>query len=99
LTLNDIAILSECSKSTSTRDAQREGWPYRNYAVRGGQERRYHIKDLPEDIQAAYAASLNLTFESLQNQLNPPAKVESKGRIDRYTGRAAANKLIKSLDA
>ncbi|MHB9292657.1 hypothetical protein Holit_01759 [Hollandina sp. SP2] len=98
LTLSDIAILSGCSKSTSIRDAQREGWPYRSYAVRGGQERRYHIKDLPEDIQAAYAVSLNLTLDALQTQLKPPPKVSVKATIDGYKGRSKEEKPIKTLN-
>jgi hypothetical protein len=60
LTVDEIAQLM------TTRRVQQiskvKNWPYRSYAVRGGQERRYHIKDLPEDIQIAYAASLNLSL-------------------------------------
>ncbi|MDR2392921.1 MAG: hypothetical protein LBD93_02015 [Treponema sp.] len=63
----------------------------------GGPQKRFHIKDLPEDIQVAYAASLNLSFEALQNELKPVPKAEVKVAIDGYNCRSAANKTFKAL--
>jgi hypothetical protein len=82
LTIGKIALLLRVSKSTIIRRAHREHWAYRSYPVRGGQERRFHIKDLPEDIQIAYAKSLKLDLEALQRELKPPLKVDSKAKLE-----------------
>jgi hypothetical protein len=67
--------------------AKRGKWHRRAFSANGGPEYRYHLKDLPEDIQAAYAASLQVPFEALQNQLKPPPKAPVKVTIDGYKGR------------
>jgi len=74
LTLNEITELLSVTKSAVKKRAQREGWPYRSYAVRGGKERRYHIANLPEDIQTAYAASIKTTLTDLRNQIKNPRR-------------------------
>jgi hypothetical protein len=59
LTVNEIAALLSCSRGwIIQRAGGKEPWPYRSYAVRGGKERRYHLGNLPEDIQTAYADSV-----------------------------------------
>jgi hypothetical protein len=63
-----------------------------------GHEHRYHIKDLPEDIQAAYAASLNMPLEAFQNELKPPPKVPVKVNIGSYKGRSKEEKPLKTKD-
>jgi hypothetical protein len=97
LSSNDIAKLLAIDPRSANRIAKRKGWPYRSYAVRGGQERRFHIKDLPEDIQAAYAASVNMPLEAIKAELKPLPKAEVKVTIDGYTCRSASNKTFKTL--
>jgi putative transposase len=89
LTANEIALLLNLEKDSIKKRAQRKGWPYRSYAVRGGQERRYHLADLPEDIQAAYAAGIQASLEELRSRLKPAVKPEKKVVIPRYSGRGA----------
>jgi hypothetical protein len=95
LTLNEIAELLSVPKDTVKKRAKRNDWPYRSCAVRGGKERRYHLANLPEDIQAAYAASVKTSLEDLRNQLKPAVKAEKKIDIPRYSGRGARTGDIK----
>jgi hypothetical protein len=75
--------------------AKRGKWHRRAFSVNGGTEYRYHVKDLPEDIQAAYAASLQMPLEALQNELKPPPKAPVKVTIDGYKGRSKEDTLQK----
>jgi len=95
LTLNDIAELISLDKSTVIRKAQKESWPYRTYAVRGGKERRYHLLNLPEDVQAAYAASIKVSLTDLQRQLKPDLFPDKKVIIPGYNGRSSTRKETK----
>jgi hypothetical protein len=78
--------------------ANRESWPYRTVDGNGGSQKRFNIENLPEDIQIAYATSLNLTLEALQTQLKPPPKAPVKASIGAYTGRSKEEKPVKSLN-
>jgi hypothetical protein len=98
LTLYEIAQLLAITKTTAFRRAQRYHWPYRSYAVRGGHERRYPLVTLPEKIQIAYAASIQIPFEDLQNQLKPAPKAIVKVNIGNYTGRTVVEKPVKLWD-
>ncbi|MDR0584594.1 MAG: hypothetical protein LBG57_09645 [Treponema sp.] len=98
LTANEIVQLLSRRKCTIIRRAQRESWPYRSYAVRGGKERRYRLADLPEYVQAAYAASIKTSLEELQARLKPAVKPGKKIDIPRYSGRGARTGEIKSKD-
>jgi putative transposase len=98
LTANEIAQLLSREPRTILLRAKKGGWPYRSYAVRGGKERRYHLKDLPEDIRAAYAAGTQTTPEDLQNQLKPAPKAVVKANIGNYTGRAVIEKQVKAWE-
>jgi transposase InsO family protein len=98
LTLNEIAILINRTKVRIVQRAQKESWPFRSYAVRGGKERRYHLLNLPEDIQTAYAASIKLSLTDLQNQLKPASKPDKKINIPRYSGRGASTGEIKPIE-
>jgi hypothetical protein len=66
--------------------AKREGWPYRSYTARGGKERRYHLKNLPEDIQTACAESLAVSLTELQSALKPASIPEKKVVLANYNG-------------
>ncbi|MDR0584545.1 MAG: hypothetical protein LBG57_09400, partial [Treponema sp.] len=98
LTVKEIAKLLSRHKSNIIRRAQREDWPYRSYAVRGGPERRYHLATLPEDIQIAYAASIKTSLEELRARLKPASKPGKKIDIPRYSGRGARTGEIKNMD-
>jgi hypothetical protein len=99
LTANDMALLLSREPRTILWRAKKEAWSYRSYTVRGGKERRYHLKDLPEDIQAAYAASIQTSLEDLQNQLKPAPKAVIKVNIGNYTGRTVIGKPVKTWEA
>ena len=98
LTFNKIAELISRSRGRIIQRAKDGGWAYRSYPFRGGQERRFHIKDLPEDIQAAYAAGLNMPLEALQSELKPPPKAPLKINISAYKDRSKEEKPIKIWD-
>jgi hypothetical protein len=85
------------AKRVINRWAKEQKWPYRMVDGNGGPQKQFHIKDLPEDIQIAYAASLNLTFEAFQNDLKPLPKAEIKVSIDGYDYRCSSKKSFKVL--
>ncbi len=60
----------------------------RSFTVNGGKEFRYRLADLPEDVQIAYAASLNTSLAELRAELAPSEKAEKKVSVPRYSGRA-----------
>jgi hypothetical protein len=76
-----------------------EHWLSRNERANGGIRRIYQVAALPEDIQIAYAASLKLPLQELQNQLKPLSKHEKKIDIPRYNGRGAKTKEVKPIDS
>jgi transposase InsO family protein len=98
LTLNEIAFLMNLKKDSVKKWAQRKKWPYRSYTVRGGRERRYHLANLPEDVQTAYAASIKTSLEDLRNQLKPALKTEKKINIPRYSGRGAGIGEVRTIE-
>jgi hypothetical protein len=65
----------------------------------GGKHPHYHIADLPEDIQTAYAASLELPLKFLQRQFEPALKTDKKVDIPRYHARAAKTDALKRTRA
>lgn len=97
LTIKEIAQLLNCSRGWIIQKAKDGNWPYRSYTVRGGKERRYHLATLPEDVQRAYAASIQTTLEDLRRQLQPDAKPQKKIDI-RYSCRSDEKKPVKILD-
>jgi transposase InsO family protein len=98
LTDNKIAQLLKKSRRWIYEKSKQEGWQYCSYAVRGGKERRYHLANLPEYVQTAYAASIKLSLSDLQNQLKSDSKPDKKINIPRYSGRGAKIKAIKTIE-
>jgi putative transposase len=98
LTLKEIAGLVSLTKGWIIQRAQREGWPYRSYTAQGGKQRRYHLANLPKDIQTAYAASIKNSLEELQNQLKPDSKPNKKVTIPRFSGRGAKTGEVKTIE-
>ena len=98
LTLNGIAELLSRAKCSIIRRANNEGWPYRSYAARGGKERRYHLADLPEDIQRAYAESLTISLDELQGALKPASICEKKVVLANYNGRKEGGGELPPLE-
>ena len=88
LTLSEIAELLSRTKVRIIQRANKEGWPYRSYAARGGKERRYHLGNLPEDIQTAYAASIQTSLADLQSRLQPGAALEKKVLLANHNARS-----------
>jgi putative transposase len=99
LTLTEIAELLSLTKGPVIRMAKLKNWPYRSYATRGGQERRYHLARLPEDVQAAYAERNGTTLEELRSRLKPASKPDKKMVIPRYSGRGARTGNIQNMDS
>jgi putative transposase len=79
LTAKQIAPLLNLKINSVNVRAKRDAWPYRSYAVRGGRERRYHLANLPANVQTAYAAAVNMSLDDLKAELNPALKSESPG--------------------
>ena len=98
LTDNEIAQLLGKSRRWINNRANKEKWPYRSYAVRGGQERRYQIRKLPEDIQAAYAVSIKLSLADLKNELLPKLPPEKKVNVPGFAGRGAKTGEVKTIE-
>ncbi|MDR2729418.1 MAG: hypothetical protein LBB81_00785, partial [Treponema sp.] len=98
LTINEIAKLLVLTRGWIIQRAKLESWSYRSYAVRGGQERRYHLANLPEDIQTVYAASIKISLADLQSQLKPDSKPDKKIDIPRYSGRGTKIKEVKTIE-
>ncbi len=88
LTPDDIAPLFSTTSRSIRRRANWEAWPRRKQSVQGGQQYRYRLADLPEDVQIAYAASLQTSLEALRAELAPAEKAEKKADVPRYNGRA-----------
>lgn len=88
LTPDDIATLFSTTSRSIRRRANRELWPRRKQSVQGGKQYRYRLADLPEDVQAAYVASLQTSLEALRAELAPAEKAEKKASVPRYNGRA-----------
>jgi hypothetical protein len=102
LTVLEVAKILNIRPVSIRRKAAREGWEKRMFDGRGGKEYRYRLDSLPEDIQAAYAADLNLTIEALQGELKPALKggitPEKTHEIAVYKGRSAAEKPVKAWE-
>jgi transposase InsO family protein len=98
LTISEIAELVSRTKARIKQRAKLESWPYRSYAIRGGKERRYHIANLTEDIQTAYAASIKKSLADLQSQLKPDSKPDKKIDIPGFCGRGAKTRPAKNYD-
>jgi hypothetical protein len=98
LTVSEIARILNIQPVSVRRKAAREGWERRVFDGRGGKEYRYRLDGLPEDVQAAYAASLNTTIEALQGELKPPSKAPVKVNIGCYNCRSKEDKPIKNFD-
>jgi transposase InsO family protein/ribosomal protein L28 len=75
-------------KTTILRRAEKERWTKRAFSSNGGKQYRYRLADLPEDVQIAYAASLQTTLDALREGLTPAEKSEKKADVPRYKNRA-----------
>jgi putative transposase len=95
LTVNEIAELLSLTKSAIKKRAQRESWPYRSDTGEGQKKHRYRITNLPEDIQAAYAASIKTTLSDLQSRFKAKLLPEKKANVPGYNGRSKPPKERK----
>jgi putative transposase len=99
LSASSIAQLLGKNKRVINRRAKDESWSYRTFEGNGGPHPRYHIADLPEDVQRAYAASLKTSLEALQTELKPPSKAAVQHVISGYNGYGSAEKDLKQASA
>ena len=99
LSASEIARLLCTSIRWIQKRAVNERWTSRTERAKGGERRLYQTSALPEDIQAAYAASLKLSLQELQSRLQPASIHEKKINIPRYNGRGAKIKETKPIEA
>ena len=98
LSTNEIAKLLGCTKGNIIQRAQKEKWlPYKTVSVRGGQERQYHLRALPQDIQMAYCASIKKPFADLQRELEPGLIFTKKVVVNRYSCRSRPGREVKAF--
>ncbi len=98
VSVSKIAELTQNQKRAIRRRAEQESWEKKLVYGNGGQQYRYRLASLPEDIQEAYARSIQTTLEALKKQLEPTIKLEKKAVISRYSGRGAKTYPIKPLE-
>jgi transposase InsO family protein len=98
LTAQVIAGILGKDKRIVNRMAVDGKWHFRNETGRGGTHKIFKVAALPEDIQAAYSASLGLTLEDMRKQLNPSSGHRKKVNIMGYNGRGAKTKEVKTLE-
>jgi len=98
LSASSIAQLLGLTNRAVRFRAAGESWPYRTMQGNGGKHPRYHIADLPEYVQLAYAASLKTSLKELQDQLKPTPKPSQKVVIPAYTCRSANAEAVKTLE-
>jgi hypothetical protein len=99
LSASSIAKLLGQANRTIQLRATRETWPYRTFPGNGGSHPHYHLADLPEDVQLAYAKSLQTTLEALREELKPQSKAPVKRVIEGYKGYGSAAKDLKQEKA
>jgi transposase InsO family protein len=99
LSVSEIAELLSVTRQRIHRRAGDEHWSYRTFDGNGGKQKRYHLADLPEDVQLAYAASLELPLRELQRQFEPALKTDKKVDIPRYHARAAKTDAPKAYQS
>jgi hypothetical protein len=59
---SELAEITGITTRGVRKRSAREGWERHVFEGRGGKEYRYRLDGLPEDVRAAYAASLNTTI-------------------------------------
>jgi transposase InsO family protein len=99
LSAGEIAEFKGITIRGVRKRATEEHWPSRGEQGNGGPRRVYQVAALPEDIQAAYAASLKVSLSELRNRLKPISTHEKKIDIPRYAGRGAKTKAVKPVEA
>jgi transposase InsO family protein len=87
-TADDIAAALSITPRGARKRAALEKWPFKKTTLRGGKQYRYRLADLPEDVQIAYAASLQTSLAELRAELAPAEKAEKKADVPRYSNRA-----------
>ena len=95
LSVSEIAGLLSITRQRVHQRVDDEHWRYRTFDGNGGKQKRFRIADLPEDVQQAYAASLEMTFEALRNELKPKSEAPVKYVIEGYKGYGSAQKVLK----
>ncbi|MDR3019877.1 MAG: Mu transposase C-terminal domain-containing protein [Treponema sp.] len=100
LTENEIAKLLSISKRGVNKRAKNDkNWPSPCICTtRGGKANSYEIKKLPEDVQAAYAASIGIGLTDLRKELSSLLLPQKKIHIPGFAGRGAKTRAAKNYD-
>lgn len=85
---SEIAAALSITKRAVNKRATQGNWTKRAFDANGGKQYRYRLADLPDDVQIAYAASLQTSLAELRAELAPAEKAEKKASVPRYSGRA-----------
>jgi putative transposase len=94
----ELAKITTMTRQGIIAKSKRDHWSRRLFDGRGGKEYRYHLPELPEDVQIAYAKHCGTTLEALQNEIKPAIKdglPAPKGEITCYKGRTVVEKEVK----
>jgi hypothetical protein len=97
LSLKEISEILGMKKQSADGRAKKEKWSRHSEYGNGGKRYVYDIHTLPEYIQIAYAASLNMPLEALKAELKPLPKAEVKVSINGYDCRCSSKKTFKTL--
>jgi hypothetical protein len=99
LTAKEIADILGKDKRVVNRDADDGNWYSRTEKGRGGTHKIYQVVSLPEDVQAAYAASLAIPLQKLQNQLAPKEQHNKKVVLVNHSARSDGDEQIIPMEA
>ncbi|HBJ88014.1 MAG TPA: hypothetical protein DDZ88_29990 [Verrucomicrobiales bacterium] len=91
ITAKEIAGLMGVSKTWVFRRANSEKWPFTEVSVRGGQQRLFYVRMLPDDIRRLIQGEEEMK-KTLEERLEPAA-----GRIadmtERFFGSTAFDRM------
>jgi transposase InsO family protein len=99
LTAKEIADILGKDKRVVNRDADDGNWHSRTEKGRGGTHKIYQVISLPEDVQAAYAASLAIPLQELQNQLAPKEQYNKKVVLVNHSARSGGDGQIIPMES
>jgi hypothetical protein len=99
LTVQEIAGILHISDRWVCKRGVKENWRSRNEKGNGGIHKIYQVTSLPEDVQTAYAASLALPLQELQNQLAPKEQHTKKVVLVNHSARSGDDGQVIPMEA
>jgi hypothetical protein len=85
---SEIAAALSIIKRAVNKRATQGNWMKRVFDANGGKQYRYRLADLLEDVQIAYAASLQTSLEALRAEFTPVEKAEKEADVPHCSNRA-----------